>query len=102
MPFSRAAVAGWVAGSMVLAGYFMRRELEPDESSVSTWLPWISLVLISLGMGALFLDLEHKLYVWRLYLTFQPASPMSWGRISVTSTRERSSRTRSAQARRPP
>jgi formate-dependent nitrite reductase membrane component NrfD len=30
-------------------------------------------------MGALFLDLEHKLYVWRMYLTFQPLSPMSWG-----------------------
>ncbi len=34
---------------------------------------------LSLGMGALFLDLEHKLYVWRLYTTFQLASPMSWG-----------------------
>ena len=30
-------------------------------------------------MGALFLDLTHKLYVWRVFLTFQPASPMSWG-----------------------
>ena len=29
-------------------------------------------VLINLGMGALFLDLTHKLYVWRVYLTFQP------------------------------
>jgi formate-dependent nitrite reductase membrane component NrfD len=27
----------------------------------------------------LVLDLEHKPYVWRLYTTFQPASPMSWG-----------------------
>ena len=30
-------------------------------------------------MLALFLDLEHKLYVWRLYTTFEPLSPMSWG-----------------------
>ena len=36
-------------------------------------------MLINLGMGALFLDLAHKLYVWRVYLTFQPDSPMSWG-----------------------
>jgi formate-dependent nitrite reductase membrane component NrfD len=42
-------------------------------------LPWIGIVLLSLGMGALFLDLEHKLYVWRMYLTLQPTSPMSWG-----------------------
>jgi formate-dependent nitrite reductase membrane component NrfD len=30
-------------------------------------------------MFVLFLDLEHKLYVWRLYLTFEVTSPMSWG-----------------------
>ena len=30
-------------------------------------------------MFALFLDLAHKLYVWRLYTTFQFTSPMSWG-----------------------
>jgi len=72
-------LGGWVAGSMVLSGYLMRRDRKPGESCVCDVLPWISLVLISLGMGALFLDLEHKLYVWRMYLTIQPASPMSWG-----------------------
>ena len=36
-------------------------------------------MLISLGMLALFLDLEHKPYVWRMYTTFQVSSPMSWG-----------------------
>ena len=30
-------------------------------------------------MGGLFLDLEHKLFLFRFYTTFQPASPMSWG-----------------------
>ncbi len=30
-------------------------------------------------MFVLFLDLSHKLYVWRLYTTFQITSPMSWG-----------------------
>ena len=28
---------------------------------------------------ALFLDLEHKLYIWRLYTAFKITSPMSWG-----------------------
>ncbi len=37
------------------------------------------IVLISLGMLALFLDLSHKLYVWRFYLALKPLSPMSWG-----------------------
>jgi protein NrfD len=72
-------LGGWVAGSMVLSGWLQLRGGEQGRSSVGRVLPWISLVLISLGMGALFLDLEHRLYVWRLYLTLQPASPMSWG-----------------------
>ena len=72
-------LGGWVAGSMVLSGYFLRRGRRPGARSVGFVLPWLGLVLLSLGMGALFLDLEHKLYVWRMYLTFQPASPMSWG-----------------------
>jgi formate-dependent nitrite reductase membrane component NrfD len=64
---------------MVLGGYLQRQGREPGRSSVVSVLPWIGLVLISLGMLSLFLDLEHKLYVWRMYLTLQPTSPMSWG-----------------------
>jgi formate-dependent nitrite reductase membrane component NrfD len=30
-------------------------------------------------MAALFLDLEHKAFVWRFYLAFRWTSPMSWG-----------------------
>jgi formate-dependent nitrite reductase membrane component NrfD len=36
-------------------------------------------VLLSAGMFALFLDLEHKLYFWRLFTTLQVTAPMSWG-----------------------
>ncbi len=36
-------------------------------------------VLLSLGMGALFLDLTFKLHVFRFYLTLQPTAPMSVG-----------------------
>lgn len=42
-------------------------------------IPFTSVVLLSAGMFALFLDLSHKLYVWRLYTTFELKSPMSWG-----------------------
>ena len=72
-------LGGWVAGCMVLTGWLMWRGRAPGERSVAYALPWIGIVLLSLGMGALFLDLEHKLYVWRMYLTLQPTSPMSWG-----------------------
>jgi formate-dependent nitrite reductase membrane component NrfD len=37
------------------------------------------LVLLSVGMFALFLDLEYKVHFWRLYTTIEPKSPMSWG-----------------------
>jgi formate-dependent nitrite reductase membrane component NrfD len=77
-------LGGWVAGIMVLSGWALwkgRRNGGPHAtfSLASSGLFLLGLALISLGMLALFLDLEHKLYVWRLYLAFEPWSPMSWG-----------------------
>ena len=74
-------LGGIVAGMMVLAGIAMLRIARGDDPRrfFSLQTPLLGFVLINLGMGALFLDLTHKLYVWRVYLTFQPASPMSWG-----------------------
>jgi protein NrfD len=72
-------LGGWVAGMMIIVGYFILRGRLREESCVRGALPGLGVVLLSLGMLALFLDLEHKLYVWRLYTTFQVSSPMSWG-----------------------
>src|SRR5512134_2030701 len=74
-------LGGMVAGMMILAGAAMLRVArgEDPRGFFSVQAPLLAFVLINLGMGALFLDLAHKLYVWRVYLTFQPASPMSWG-----------------------
>jgi protein NrfD len=44
-------------------------------NQLALWAP----VVLSVGMATLFLDLEHKLYVFRFYTTFEPTSPMSWG-----------------------
>ena len=74
-------LGGLVAGMMVLGGLNMLR-LAKGRRLDEAWpvqTPLLAFVLLNLGMGALFLDLEHKLYVWAVYLTFQPASPMSWG-----------------------
>jgi formate-dependent nitrite reductase membrane component NrfD len=72
---------GIVAGMMILAGVAMLRTLRGEDTrrffSVQT--PLLGFVLINLGMVALLLDLAHKLYVWRVFTTFQLASPMSWG-----------------------
>ena len=72
-------LGGLVAGMMIIVGIFLYKRHDLEERCVCGFLPTVALVLLSLGMGALFLDLEHKLYVWRLYLTFQLSSPMSWG-----------------------
>ncbi|MDZ7372071.1 MAG: polysulfide reductase NrfD [candidate division KSB1 bacterium] len=72
-------LGGMVAGMMILSGYFFLKGRSRDLVCVCYRIPLIGLVLISLGMLALFLDLEHKLYVWRLYTTFEIKSPMSWG-----------------------
>ncbi len=77
-------LGGWTAGIMVLCGWALwkgQRDERPHAtfSLASSGLFMLALGAISLGMLALFLDLEHKLYVWRLYLTVKPLSPMSWG-----------------------
>lgn len=74
-------LGGIVAGMMVLAGINLIRTARGDDPSKfhSVQTPIFALVLLSLGMGALFLDLSRKLYVWRIYLAFEPTSPMSWG-----------------------
>ncbi len=72
-------LGGFVAGIMVLFGVALFRGREAQRFSVYSDLPLVGLVCLSLGMLALFLDLEHKLHVWRLYVTFEPWSPMSWG-----------------------
>jgi formate-dependent nitrite reductase membrane component NrfD len=72
-------LGGLVAGMMVISGYFLFSGRWRNTRSACFVLPGLSLLLLSLGMAALFLDLEHKPFAWRLYTTFEPLSPMSWG-----------------------
>jgi formate-dependent nitrite reductase membrane component NrfD len=72
-------LGGLVAGMMIISGFFLFTGRNKEAKSASLIIPFICFILLSLGMLSLFLDLEHKLYVWRLYLTFEIASPMSWG-----------------------
>ncbi len=74
-------VGGIVAGLMILGGVALLRLArgEDPRGYFSLHAPLAGFMLLNLGMLALFLDLAHKLYVWAVYLTFQPASPMSWG-----------------------
>jgi len=62
-------LGGLAAGVMVLAGAIR----------TARRLVFIAPLALSIGMGALFLDLENKLHVFRFYTAFRITSPMSWG-----------------------
>lgn len=72
-------LGGLVAGLMIIVPLLEMKTGRISRAKNVRLMPMIAIVLISLGMGALFLDLAYKLHVWRFYLTFEPTSPMSWG-----------------------
>ncbi len=74
-------VGGLVAGLMVLGGLAIRRTARGDDTGAffSMQAPLLGFVLMNAGMLALLLDLTHRLHVWRIFVTLQLASPMSWG-----------------------
>lgn len=74
-------LGGLVAGLMIIAGVRLIaiRPSQREALVCCTIGPLIGLIGLSLGMFTLFLDLAHKMHVWRLYATFQITSPMSWG-----------------------
>ena len=71
---------GGVAAGIMIFSALLHRQLKPEQQSRSALLlPWAVPVLLGVGMLALFLDLEHRWYAFRFYLTFEVTSPMSWG-----------------------
>lgn len=66
-------LGGMAAGVMILAGILR------GQSRAARWLIFVAPLALSLGMLALFTDLEHKLHVFRFYTAFRITSPMSWG-----------------------
>lgn len=83
--------AAVVSGMMILSGIVLLRALRPAAGPdrpplLAVHAPLLAFALVHICLLALFLDLSHKLYVWRLYLTLQPTSPMSWGSWMLTAT----------------
>lgn len=72
-------LGGLTAGLMILTALAGRRGAGLGQSRAMRLLPFAAPLLLSLGMGALFLDLEYKLHVFRFYTAMKPTSPMSWG-----------------------
>jgi len=73
-------LGGTVGGIMILTGlYYFVRGIHREVPGFIRNSMLASPILLSIGMGFLFLDLENKWHVFRFYLTFQVTSPMSWG-----------------------
>lgn len=72
-------LGGLTAGVMIFAATMAILGKDREAPFATTRLALIAPIVLSLGMTTLFLDLEHKLFVYRFYTSFQPTSPMSWG-----------------------
>jgi len=72
-------LGGLAAGIMFFAGLFMIIGKEKEMPTTVKWATFLVPVALVLGLFALFLDLKHQLFFWRLYTTIRIESPMSWG-----------------------
>lgn len=72
-------LGGITAGLMIFSALLAWRVPREERSRWARWLPFGAPVMLSLGMLALFMDLEFKQHVYRFYLAFIITSPMSWG-----------------------
>ena len=72
-------LGGLAAGIMFFAGLFLIIGKEKEMETTVKWATFLVPVALVLGLFALFLDLKHQLFFWRLYTTVRIESPMSWG-----------------------
>ncbi len=72
-------LGGLAAGILFFAALYTIMHKEKEYPTAVRLAPFITPVLLALGLLALFIDLHHKLYFWRLYTTLRLQSPMSWG-----------------------
>ncbi|MGQ8337606.1 NrfD/PsrC family molybdoenzyme membrane anchor subunit [Sunxiuqinia sp. A32] len=72
-------LGGLAAGILFFASLYVILGRESKYAGAVRRAPIIVPFLLVIGLGALFLDLRHKLYFWQLYTTIKLQSPMSWG-----------------------
>jgi protein NrfD len=72
-------LGGMAAGILAIAALYFIRGREKDYATAVRITPFLAPVLLVLGLGALFIDLRHKLFFWQLYTNIKLQSPMSWG-----------------------
>ena len=72
-------LGGLAAGLLFFASLYTILGKEKQMQATVKWGPLLASIALVIGLFALFLDLKHKLFFWRLYTTVRLQSPMSWG-----------------------
>jgi formate-dependent nitrite reductase membrane component NrfD len=72
-------LGGMAAGILAIAALYFIRGKEKEYRTAVRIAPFLTPFLLVIGLGALFLDLRHKMYFWQLYTNIRLQSPMSWG-----------------------
>ena len=72
-------VGGLAAGVLFFASFYYLQGKERNYPAAIKIAPLFTPGLLVLGLMALFWDLNHKVYFWRLYTNIRLESPMSWG-----------------------
>ncbi|MBN1339677.1 MAG: polysulfide reductase NrfD [Bacteroidales bacterium] len=72
-------LGGMAAGILFFAALYTIQGKESRFPAAVKLAPMITPFILILGLLALFYDLNHKAYFWRLYTTIRFESPMSWG-----------------------
>jgi formate-dependent nitrite reductase membrane component NrfD len=72
-------LGGLAAGILFFSSLYYILGKEKEMPTTVKWGPFLVPGALVLGLIALFLDLKHQLFFWRLYTTIRLESPMSWG-----------------------
>lgn len=72
-------LGGLAAGILFFAALYTIQNKEDKFPNAIKKTPLFVPFLLIIGLIALFMDLNHKPYFWRLYTTIRLESPMSWG-----------------------
>ncbi len=72
-------LGGLAAGILFFAALYYINGREKEFPAAVKLAPFLTPFLLVIGLLALFIDLRHKMYFWRLYTSIKLQSPMSWG-----------------------
>lgn len=72
-------LGGLAAGILFFAALYTIMGKEKEMPTAVKWATFVVPIALVFGLMALFFDLKHQLFFWRLYTTVRIESPMSWG-----------------------